>query len=235
MELFNTERDRGQVGIGTLIVFIAMVLVAAIAAGVLVDTAGFLQSKSQQTGEDSTDKVTNRVEVIDTYGVVRNLTVDQPVSGATDNAPDDYYVEYGSESNSTWTDTQFYAAHELNFVLMRSAGSGDIQLDKVVLMWQGPDGAEEFTLSDSSYNVTINDVDGADNNVLNEDSDRARVELTLDPQDRDNDQTADNAMKALRAGEEATLKFTTVSGATVRKTVAMPSTFPSSDGAIIEL
>jgi len=42
-------------------------------------------------------------------------------------------------------------------------------------------------------------------------------------------------MEALRAGEDATLKFTTVSGATVRKTVAMPSTFPSSDGAIIEL
>jgi len=227
--------NRGQVGIGTLIVFIAMVLVAAIAAGVLVDTAGFLQSKAQQTGEDSTEKVTNRVEIVETYGVIRNLTVDQPNGAETDNAPDDHYVEFETEDNGTYVGNEFYAAHELNLVMMRSAGSGDIQLDKVVLMWQGPNGAEEFALSDSSYNVTINDVNGASDSVLNEQSDRARIELTLDPQDANNDGTPDNSLDALQAGEEATLKFTTVSGATVRKTVSMPSSFPSQDGAIIDL
>jgi len=64
--------DRGQVGIGTLIVFIAMVLVAAIAAGVLIDTAGFLQTKSEQTGQESSAQVSNRVQIVSAYGNVAN-------------------------------------------------------------------------------------------------------------------------------------------------------------------
>ena len=68
-EFINNE-ERGQVGIGTLIVFIAMVLVAAIAAGVLINTAGFLQSQAEATGEESTDLVSERIDVTSTVGIV---------------------------------------------------------------------------------------------------------------------------------------------------------------------
>jgi|Deesub1362B_J571_1020462.scaffolds.fasta_scaffold00642_6 flagellin FlaB len=60
--------NRAQIGIGTLIVFIAMVMVAAITAGVLLKTTGTLQSKARSTGEEATKEVSTNVKIVDLTG-----------------------------------------------------------------------------------------------------------------------------------------------------------------------
>jgi flagellin-like protein len=63
-----SDEDRGQVGIGTLIIFIALVLVAAVAAGVLVNTSGELQSRASDTGDDAQAQVSNQIDVVSATG-----------------------------------------------------------------------------------------------------------------------------------------------------------------------
>lgn len=52
-------------GIGTLIIFISLLLVAAIAAGVLIQTSGSLQEKALTTGDEARAQISTNAVVIE--------------------------------------------------------------------------------------------------------------------------------------------------------------------------
>jgi len=57
-------RKKGQMGIGTLIIFISIILVAAIAAAVLLGTGSSLQQRALTTGKQTEREVTAALNVV---------------------------------------------------------------------------------------------------------------------------------------------------------------------------
>jgi len=184
----NEMEERGQVGIGTLIVFIAMVLVAAIAAGVLINTAGFLQTQAEATGEDSTSQVTNGIQVVSQSGYL-----DDPATGQVDH---------------------------LDFVVARSPGADNLDLDTISVELVGADGQETFNLS--SPEVQIDIFTGGGNNVLTDSSDRAEVSIALTGNNGVG--LGNNLGYTLAEGDSLTVTFTTASGSTTTAEIRIPST-----------
>lgn len=72
-------KKKAEMGVGTLIIFIAMLLVAAVAAGVLIQTVGSLQEKSLSTGSQAKGQISTNA-----------LTVEISATDGTDGSVDDF-------------------------------------------------------------------------------------------------------------------------------------------------
>ena len=165
------DSDRGQVGIGTLIIFIALVLVAAVAAGVLVNTAGELQTRASDTGSDAQTQVSNQIDVVSATGdttdssgtatgQVRNVTLVVKKSPGSDPIDlRDATIEYTSAENSS---TLVYAdtADPSNFTTNNVTTTGtvlDNTRDRIEIEIDLPNELEE----DESAELKIVDQSGA--------------------------------------------------------------------------
>lgn len=86
---------KGSQGIGTLIIFIALILVAAVGASVLIQTASSLQSKSLDVGRQSQEKITTDIEILQVYAT--NVS-DSEINGGVD--PVSVVARLGSGSSA---------------------------------------------------------------------------------------------------------------------------------------
>ncbi|MFB6164992.1 MAG: archaellin/type IV pilin N-terminal domain-containing protein [Haloarculaceae archaeon] len=207
-KLFDERnRDRAQVGIGTLIVFIAMVLVAAIAAGVLINTAGFLQSKSSQTGQESGQQVTNRLQVIAASGSAINPTAGTLglVNLTVKKAP-------GAANVNLQNATVQWTGPSGTFNLVAANVTGSSANGKFLV--------SPFKDADGSKPV-LNDVD--DRMVLSFDLGTEGTNSADDDLGHygSNDETGTFAAD-LPQGSSVSLKITTMSGATATKRLVVP-------------
>ena len=85
------SKDIGAIGIGAMIVFIAMVLVAGIAASVLVQTSTKLETQAMTTGQQTIAEVSTGISVDAVYGHKASATtideigiIVRPRAGSTD-------------------------------------------------------------------------------------------------------------------------------------------------------
>ncbi|SNR45040.1 archaellin/type IV pilin N-terminal domain-containing protein [Halorubrum vacuolatum] len=160
---FITDEERGQVGIGTLIVFIAMVLVAAIAAGVLINTAGFLQTQAEATGEESSSQVSDRIEVQSATGQVAEITDDDIDS--SEGADGDDLALYG-----------------VDLTVTQAPGADDIDLEDVTAELITDDGVEQVVLGDG-VDDPGSTLDADDSNADHTEAPVAISEITGDGED----------------------------------------------------
>ena len=58
------NNDWGSIGIGAMIVFIALILVAAVASAVIIQTGEKLQQNAQQTGDDTQQEIGGKISII---------------------------------------------------------------------------------------------------------------------------------------------------------------------------
>ena len=69
----RSERRRAQAGVGTLILLVALLLLAAIAAGVFLNVSQVFQGQSEETGEAVREQLTGEVSVVATTGNVTTV------------------------------------------------------------------------------------------------------------------------------------------------------------------
>ncbi|QLG49262.1 archaellin/type IV pilin N-terminal domain-containing protein [Natrinema halophilum] len=235
-EITNSDR-RGQVGIGTLIVFIAMVLVAAIAAGVLINTAGVLQSQASDTGSETQEAVANQIEVVHASGSVNATTAD----GRVDSINLSVMKSAGSNSIDLSSMTIQYTSDSTDKTLTHGGTNTSIAFLTRNGAPGGPYGIVSGDANSTKFATANIAGDAGGDTELISTEDRVKITLhvaAIEAGTHNVSGTGGDLAKTLNGeglegGDSATIKLVDQSGAQFSYGVSVPSTF--GDKEVVEV
>jgi len=102
------NQDEGSIGIGAMIVFIALILVAAVASTIIIKTAEELQQNAESTSDDTRKEISGKISIInmivngsDGTDIDSVIVTAKVASGSTDVLVNniDFMVSCGDTSN----------------------------------------------------------------------------------------------------------------------------------------
>jgi len=150
------KKDIGSIGIGAMIVFIAMVLVAGIAASVLVQTSTKLEMQALKTGQETIAEVSSglKVESIEGYnasGSITKMAIEiSSMAGSPDvdleqaiieisDSTDKYVLTYGTTLTNTttingdlFTNGKFGTASTFGITVLQDADNSCVQSTPII-------------------------------------------------------------------------------------------------------
>lgn len=100
------SHNKASIGIGAMIIFIAMILVAGIAASILIDTSVTLEAQAYKTGKETKDEVSSGIGVVQIIG------------------------QYGTRNIGG---TDYSRFHNMSIMVTSRAGGSGVALDGVII------------------------------------------------------------------------------------------------------
>ena len=143
------RRDEGSIGIGAMIVFIALILVAAVASTIIIKTAEELQQNAENTSSDTREQISGKVSIMDVF--VSASEDNLGANGATHLKSMDIFVRIASGSIGVQQgDIQYYVSCRL---------TTDINGDGATTENTGAETAVDQVVVESSA-LTVTELDG---------------------------------------------------------------------------
>ena len=166
MESYREDREAGSIGIGAMIVFIALILVAAVASTIIIKTAEELQQNAEQTSSDTRQQISGKVSIVDVIAA----SVGTDIDGTTNIATFDVIFRISSGSTGIYpADISYYVTCEISASLGMAVDSSTLPAKD--LNTEVAIGATTELTAGSTYfgTVTLGSTDTADDDILDGD------------------------------------------------------------------